>query len=269
MQPPILVYPRFDGTQFILQTDASLKGLGFVLAQVQDQKERVISYGGRALSKSERNYSITELEALAVVEGIRKYRPYLLHSEKFKVVTDHCALKWLFTNHHSASRLVRWSLQLQAYSFEVVHIKGKHNSNADALSRMFTSETTCLGCKPVEKDSQNMQINSDSSWVNSSLDDIAIDVITPQVQAQNRPKPDIVRNLRFKHGKRVENQQANLPLHRPQSFPQELDLVKFKEQLKNDEFAKAMINYLEKNELPENSSVCQGFNFASGSILCA
>jgi hypothetical protein len=31
VEPPILAYPRFDGTQFILQTDASSKGLGFIL----------------------------------------------------------------------------------------------------------------------------------------------------------------------------------------------------------------------------------------------
>ena len=66
LEPPILAYPRFDGTEFILQTDASFKGLGFILAQKQDGKERVISYGGRALHNAERNYSITELEALAV-----------------------------------------------------------------------------------------------------------------------------------------------------------------------------------------------------------
>lgn len=46
-EPPILAYPRFDGTEFIFQTDASGIGLGFILAQIQDAKERVISYGGR------------------------------------------------------------------------------------------------------------------------------------------------------------------------------------------------------------------------------
>ena len=261
MQPSILVYPKFDGTQFILQTDASIKGLGFILAQVQNQKERVIAYGGRALSKAEKNYTITELEALAVVEGIKKYRPYFLQSEKFKVVTDHCALKWLFTNHHSASRLVRWSLQLQAYSFEVVHVKGKHNSHVDALSRMFVSEATCLECRPIQNKPENVQSNSDSSWIESSLDDITIDVIVAPVQADKRQKPDVVRNLRYKHGKRVENQQVNP--HQPQIFPQELDLGKFKEQLKNDVFAKAMIDYLDKNELPEDA------NFARDLILQA
>ena len=46
LEPPILVYPRFDGTEFILQTDASYTGLGFILAQKFENEEKVIAYGG-------------------------------------------------------------------------------------------------------------------------------------------------------------------------------------------------------------------------------
>ena len=37
---------QFDGSQFIVQTDASTKGLGFVLSQEQDGETIVIAYGG-------------------------------------------------------------------------------------------------------------------------------------------------------------------------------------------------------------------------------
>ena len=74
--PPILAYSRFDGTEFILQADASSQGLDFILAQIHDGNEKVISYGGRALKPKERSYTTTELEVLAVVEGINKYAPY-------------------------------------------------------------------------------------------------------------------------------------------------------------------------------------------------
>ena len=66
-QAPVLYYPDFD-KDFILETDASIHGLGSILSQVQsDGKMHPIAYASRALSPSEKNYSITELETLAVV----------------------------------------------------------------------------------------------------------------------------------------------------------------------------------------------------------
>ena len=52
VKPPILAYPKFDGTRFILQTDASVTGLAYILSQIQDDAEKVIAYGGRSLSIS-------------------------------------------------------------------------------------------------------------------------------------------------------------------------------------------------------------------------
>ena len=251
LEPPILAYPHFDGTPFILQTDASLKGLGFILAQQHDGRERVISYGGRALHKAEKKYSITELEALAVVEGIKKYRPYLQHSVKFKVVTDHCALKWLFSGNHSGGRLARWSLNLQAYDFEVVHIRGKNNGNADALSRINRVEPVCSNCtrgRPAEISN----LPSESTWIESNLDNVAVDVIQSPTETQPRPAVDVVRNLRYKHGKRIENGQV-APPQNPQPFPHELDLAKFKQELAADSFANSMMTYLVQDVLPADS----------------
>ena len=57
-QAPNLVHPQLEG-EFILDTDASNEGIGAVLSQVQDGQEKVIAYGRKMLSKTERNYCIT------------------------------------------------------------------------------------------------------------------------------------------------------------------------------------------------------------------
>ena len=72
---PVLAYPGTN-KEFILTTDASGQAIGYILSQKDvTEKERVIAYGGRALRKSERNYPVTELEGLAIIEGIKAYHP--------------------------------------------------------------------------------------------------------------------------------------------------------------------------------------------------
>lgn len=49
---PILSYPKKDG-QYVLDTDASNMGIGAVLSQIQDGKEKVICYYSRLFNASE------------------------------------------------------------------------------------------------------------------------------------------------------------------------------------------------------------------------
>jgi adenylate kinase len=74
--------------QFILDTDASGVGNGTVLWQVQNNKERVISYCSKKLDKQQQRYSATRRELLAVVTFIHQFRHYLL-GNKFLLRTDH------------------------------------------------------------------------------------------------------------------------------------------------------------------------------------
>ena len=93
---PILGYPSAEEDDvFLLDTDASNCHIGAVLSQRQGGEEKVIAYGSKVLSKSERNYCVTRRELLAVVHFIRQYRHYLL-GHKFELRTDHGALAWLF-----------------------------------------------------------------------------------------------------------------------------------------------------------------------------
>ena len=130
---PILAYPDFS-LPFELNTDASSTGIGFALCQTQDGKNRAIAYGGRDLNPAERNYSTTEREALAIVEGIKKFRNYL-HGRKFVINTDHNALRWLMSIKDPSGRLARWALLVQQHDFSIEYKSGKQNLDADALSR--------------------------------------------------------------------------------------------------------------------------------------
>ena len=78
---PVLPYPR-TGEDYVLETDASLHGLGAVLSQRQeeDQKLHPVAYASRALSQTERNYGVTELETLAVVWAVSHFHHLLYGS---------------------------------------------------------------------------------------------------------------------------------------------------------------------------------------------
>lgn len=137
---PILVYPNFSRL-FTLQTDASDVGIGAVLTQLDDAgDEHPVAYASRTLSATERNYSATERECLAVVWAVRHFRAYV-HGAKFAVQTDHHALAWLRTMREPAGRLARWVYELQGYDFTITYRPGRANANADGLSRLLAVVT--------------------------------------------------------------------------------------------------------------------------------
>lgn len=109
-------------------------GIGLTLAQIVDGAERVVPYAGRDLNPAERNYNVTEREALEVIDGIKCFQPYL-QGQKFTIHTDHHALRWLMSLEDPTGRLARWSLLIQQCDFDIVHRPGAVNGNADAPSR--------------------------------------------------------------------------------------------------------------------------------------
>ena len=133
--PPILAYADFD-LPFLLHTDASGHGLGAVLYQHQEGKDRVIAYASRSLSKSERNYPAHKLEFLALKWAIcEKFHDYL-YGSKFAVKTDNNPLTYVLTTAKLDATGHRWLAALSAYDFTISYKPGKTNTDADALSRL-------------------------------------------------------------------------------------------------------------------------------------
>lgn len=124
---------------FILETDASLNGLGAVLMQEQEGKRRVIAYASRTLRPTERNdsnYSSAKLELLAVKWAItEKFKDYLWGST-FEVLTDNNPISYLQTSAKLGATEQRWAMQLAQYNFTIKYRPGKDNTAADALSRI-------------------------------------------------------------------------------------------------------------------------------------
>ncbi|UYV75997.1 hypothetical protein LAZ67_13002062 [Cordylochernes scorpioides] len=114
------------------QGQYNFKRLPFGFKSAPQIFERVITH--RALRSYGRNYTISELECLAIVECVDKFRVYLLGT-RFVIYSDHHALQWLKTIKDPTGRLFRWSLRLSAYVYEVKYLKGSRQYEADLLSR--------------------------------------------------------------------------------------------------------------------------------------
>ena len=131
---PITDFPDFSQS-FRLYMDASTAGLGAILAQVREGRERIICCSSRSLNQPEKAYPATKLECLAIVWAVAKFRPYIM-AMPFEVYTDHCALQWLKTMRTGSALLHRWSAALEEYDFTVKHLPGKAQTHVDGLSRL-------------------------------------------------------------------------------------------------------------------------------------
>ncbi len=97
-------------------------------------KKHVIAFAIRILTSPENNYSVTHLEALAIVWALKHFKDIVM-GYTIVVYTDHVAITDLFKGKNLHCRLARWLLTIQAYNPEIEYITGKKNVVADALSR--------------------------------------------------------------------------------------------------------------------------------------
>ena len=130
---PILILPDLN-KEFVIRSDASSKSIGAVLLQEKDSILRPIAYVSRKLLDRERNYPICEKETLAIVFAFHSFAKYIFLN-KFKLQCDAKCLTVIKKNKPLNARILRWSLAIQSYNFEIEHISGAENKISDILSR--------------------------------------------------------------------------------------------------------------------------------------
>ena len=140
--------------KFVVQTDASLSGVGARLYQVNGEEQNTIAYASRMLKDTEIKYTTTEIEALAVLYAVNKWRVWL-YGRPIKVETDHMALTFLLLCRLSNARITRWILELTQFNIEWKPIEGRHNLLADTLSRLTENKKTTENIVEIRQFKQN------------------------------------------------------------------------------------------------------------------
>lgn len=133
-KPVLMIYNPEAETQ--LHTDASQDGYGAILMQKskQDNGYHPIHYMSRKTTDAERKYTSYELEVLAVIEALKKFRIYLL-GIKFHIITDCSAFQKTMSKQELSTRIARWALMLEDFDYVIEHRPGTRMKHADALSR--------------------------------------------------------------------------------------------------------------------------------------
>ncbi len=119
----------------IVQTDASLEGIGAILKQKQnDGSYKPVSYFSKKLTEPQKRKKAIFLECLAIKEALT-YWSHRLRGIKFTVMSDHKPLENLKVNTKVDDELRELMLNLSQFDFVVKYIPGSENAEADCLSR--------------------------------------------------------------------------------------------------------------------------------------
>ena len=81
-----------------------------------------------------KNYASYKGELVAIIYGLRQFE-HILRFRPFVVRTDSGALKHLHNLKDPKGIMARWLNIIQSYEMEIMHLPGKKNKAADAMSR--------------------------------------------------------------------------------------------------------------------------------------
>ena len=133
---PVLAFTDFK-KNFLLETDASIEGLGAVLSQEQDDgRYHPVAYASRNLKGGELKYHSSKLEFLALKWAMtEQFREYLQY-QPFLIRTDNNPLTYVFTMLNLDAIRHRWVAAMAGYNFKIQYVCGSDNKVANALSHV-------------------------------------------------------------------------------------------------------------------------------------
>jgi len=269
----LLIFPNLN-EKFTIECDASSEGIGCVLLQKVDGLFRPIAFAGRAMKGSERCLGATQSELLAILFALSTFKIFLGGAEKVDIITDHCCLKYIDQLKHSNSpKLVRYSLLLQGFRYNIIYRAGKKNTACDFLSRYptLTEKNDDTVNDPI------MDVKHHDCLAAITRPDLTRD--EPIVNSKRCPN---YRVTTIRYAKRVpltspgaqqvgaightntsadnaitddltaDQQQERNNVHTSLS-----DVINLSTQTENDEFLTALILYLTDNQLPNDNDLAR------------
>jgi len=131
-----LTFPSKEG-HMTITADASKHAIGACLNQMQDGDSKPLSFFSRSLSKSEQSFSAFDRELLAIFAAVKRWKD-IIDGGNVTVFTDHKPIVGAFRNANArdSHKQQRQLSFISEYVSDVVHVAGKDNVVADALSRL-------------------------------------------------------------------------------------------------------------------------------------
>lgn len=185
--PVLAIYDPKRETE--LHCDASSQGFGAILLQKQDDGSfHPTAFFSKATSGPESRYHSFELETMAVLYALERFRVYL-EGIPFTIVTDCNALTMAMAKTQVNARIARWTVEFDKYTFETRHRPGIKMAHVDALSR----------CHPKKQNDTNDAPPRPTLTKSHRCQVMTVDTISIEMQlqlAQNRDP--VVANIRQK-----------------------------------------------------------------------
>lgn len=194
-RPLLALYQRDVETQ--LHTDASKLGVAGILLQRNGAGAlQPVAYYSRQTTKDEQKLHSFELETLAVVASLLKFRVYLL-GLRFTIFTDCNALRTTLTKRDLVPRIARWWIQFQEFDCAIEYRPGVRMSHVDALSRYPVVDEN-----PKDHVLEALTVSSED-WITTVQD--SDEEIKKIKDVLSNPKSenivDIIKNYKLKNGR--------------------------------------------------------------------